>query len=116
MVFLLQKKMNSSCLVRKELKKIYGINSILANQICDQLGFQTNLQVGNLSVEQIDKLSRIVQYYYLTENELKKQVKGNFARFIQIGCYKGLRVTQHLPLRGQRTHTNAKSAKKLVRP
>ena len=53
---------------------------------------------------------------YLTENELKKQVKGNFERFIQIGCYKGLRVTQHLPLRGQRTHTNAKSAKKLVRP
>ena len=51
MVFLLQKKMNSSCLVRKELKKIYGINSFLANQICDQLGFQTNLQVGNLSVE-----------------------------------------------------------------
>ena len=53
---------------------------------------------------------------YQTENELKKQVKGNFERFIQIGCYKGLRVTHHLPLRGQRTHTNAKSAKKLVRP
>ena len=49
MVFLLQKKMNSSCLVRKELKKIYGINSFLANQICDQLGFQTNLQVGHLT-------------------------------------------------------------------
>ena len=64
MVFLLQKKMNSSCLVRKELKKIYGINSFLANQICDQLGFQTNLQVGNLSVEQIVEYAESVDKKY----------------------------------------------------
>lgn len=115
MVFLFQKKLTPTNLVRKELKKIYGIHAFLANQICDQLGFHTNLQVKDLSVDQIDKLSRILQYYYLTETDLKKQVQMNLQRFIQIGCYKGFRVTQHLPLRGQRTHTNAKTAKRILR-
>ena len=52
------------------MKKIYGINSFLANQICDQLGFHMNLTVGELSVDQTEKMGRILQYYYLTENEL----------------------------------------------
>ena len=115
MVFLFQKKLDPTNRIRKELKKIYGINSFLANQICDQLGFHMNLTVGELSVDQTEKLGRILQYYYLTENDLKKQIQGNFQRFIQIGCYKGFRVTQHLPLRGQRTHTNAKTAKRILR-
>ena len=115
MVFLFQKKLDPTNRIRKELKKIYGINSFLANQICDQLGFHMNLTVGELSVDQTEKLGRILQYYYLTENDLKKQIQGNFQRFIQIGCYKGFRVTQHLQLRGQRTHTNAKTAKRILR-
>lgn len=75
----------------------------------------TTVTVGALSLDQTEKLGRILQYYYLTEHDLKKQVQGNFQRFIQIGCYRGFRVTQRLPLRGQRTHTNAKTAKRILR-
>mgnify|MGYP001027060564 CR=1 len=115
MVFLFQRKLDPTNLVRRELKKIYGINTFLSNQICDQLGFHVGLTIGNLSLDQIEKLSRILQYYYLTEGDLKKQLQDNFQRFIQIGCYRGFRVTQRLPLRGQRTHTNARTAKRILK-
>jgi ribosomal protein S13 len=49
-----------------------GFNTFLSNQICDQLGFHVGLTIGNLSLDQIEKLSRILQYYYLTEGDLKK--------------------------------------------
>lgn len=113
MVFLFQKKLEPANLIRRELCKIYGIHSFLAHQVCDQLGFHNGLRVRDLSVDQTEKLGRILQYYYLTEAELKKETHQNFQRFIQIGCYKGFRVIQHLPLRGQRTHTNARTAKKI---
>jgi len=112
MVFLFQKKLEEKKLVRRELVKIYGLNSFLSNQICDQLGFHQNLRVCDLSLDQKDKLERIVTYYYVTESDLKKQVEKSFQRFLEIGCYKGFRVTQRLPVRGQRTRTNAKTAKK----
>jgi len=101
--------------LRRALRTIYGIGGFLADQICDQLGFPSGLTVGELSLEQKDRLGRILQYYYVTEAELRKQTADAWTRCIQIGCYRGIRVTQRLPLRGQRTHTNARTARKLVR-
>ena len=112
MVFILQQNLRSDKKVRTELTKIYGINFFLANQICDQLGLNSNLKIGDLSALQIDKMIRIVQHFHITGTELKRLLTQDIQRYISIGIYKGFRFNQGLPVRGQRTHTNAQNTRR----
>jgi len=112
MALILQQNLRTEGLIRYELKKVYGINSSLAHQICDHMGLSSRAKVGDLNLSQIEKLTRIVTQYYTTGSELQRLTFQDIQRFIQIGSYKGVRLSQGLPVRGQRTHTNARSARR----
>jgi len=112
MVYLLNKNFHSHEKVRKSLTKIFGVGPFVANQVCDQLGFHNKIMTKDLTPSQIDQMTRILTQYYYTGSELKRLYEQDLQRFIQIGCYKGFRCVEGLPLRGQRTHTNAKTCRK----
>lgn len=94
------------------LQQIYGIGPYLSFQICDQLGFSSNLKIEQLNRNQIEQLSLLVSQSYTTGSKLKRSIQQDMSRLISISCYRGFRYIQKLPVRGQRTHTNAKTARK----
>lgn len=112
MVFILQHNFRPDKKIRRELTYIYGVHSFLANQICDQLGLKASCRVSDLTSQQLEKLVHIVQHFHITGGDLKRLVSQDIQRYVQIGLYKGVRFTRGLPVRGQRTHTNAKSTRK----
>jgi small subunit ribosomal protein S13 len=99
--------------IRRAIQKIYGIGPHLANQICDQLGFSENFSMKNCTKTQLDQLSQLIHQSYITGSELQQLILKDKRRFITIGCYKGLRQINKLPVRGQRTKTNARTCRKL---
>nr|YP_001315132.1 ribosomal protein S13 [Chlorokybus atmophyticus]ABO15117.1 ribosomal protein S13 [Chlorokybus atmophyticus] len=98
--------------IRIALRQLFGIGPSLSNQICDQLGFSENTTVDQLSKSQIDRLTRLVNQQYFTGPELRRLISQDIKRFIRIGCYRGFRHNDALPLRGQRTHSNARTCRK----
>ena len=84
----------------------------LAHQIGDSLGFASTLKVQDLTAAQKEKLVRLVQRYYVTGSDLKRLVNQDIQRCVTIGSFKGFRFIQGLPVRGQRSHTNARSCRK----
>ena len=95
------------------LANIYGLGSTCSEKICKKLGFSKNYKIQNLTNEQIFQITKLIELeYILLTNELKKINSINLKKLITIKSYKGLRRLQGLPIRGQRTHTNAKTAKK----
>lgn len=98
------------------LQKIYGIGKKQSGLICKHLGFSYNLKTSNLSNDQILKLTKWIEKSQLVlTNELKKFQSLSLRILIDIKSYKGLRRLKGLPVRGQRTHTNGKTAKKIKR-
>lgn len=93
------------------LTYIFGIGKKLAEQICEQLGLDENMQAGDLSQQDIVRLNQTIQNDYTAEGDLRRQVQGNIKRLISINCYRGLRHRSKLPVRGQRTSTNARTRK-----
>ena len=94
------------------LKAIYGIGKAQAFLICKTLGVTKNFKVHDLSVEQINDLCKILNNSnQLFTNDLKKLHILTFKKLISIKTYKGLRRLKGFPIRGQRTHTNGKTAK-----
>lgn len=113
MVYILNTSLRDSKKIRQELREVVGIGKLKANQICDKLGLNPNLRVDQLSLTQTDSLVRLVNQNYYIGSELKKIIKDDIKRLVRIGCYRGFRHVQKLPVRGQRTHTNAKTVKRL---
>jgi small subunit ribosomal protein S13 len=99
--------------IRKGLVHIYGIGDCFANQICDQLGFYENMRFQDLTGSQREQLVRVITQYYFTGSELKRLLTQDIQRLNQIGCYAGFRHALHLPVRGQRTKTNARTVRAL---
>jgi len=97
--------------IRKALQQIFGIGPHLADQIADQLGMSENFRVMHCTKLQINQLSQLIHKSYFTEFELKQLVLKDKERFKLIGCYKGFRQIAKLPVRGQRTKTNAKTCR-----
>ena len=112
MVYILNKNLKDAQKIRMALQNIYGIGSSLSHQICDQLGFSQQTCVHHLTSFQIDQLIRVVHQYYFTGSELRRIILQDIKRLTDIGCYKGFRHALSLPVRGQRTKTNARSARK----
>jgi len=98
--------------IRVALTQIFGIGSNKANQICDQLGLSDIYKVNQCSKTQIDQIIKLLSQNHLIDSELVRIIQSDMKRKIFIGCYKGLRHNQGLPLRGQRTHTNAKTSRR----
>jgi small subunit ribosomal protein S13 len=93
------------------LTYIYGIGRTLSNQIIEKLGLDRNMRAQNLSDEDIARLNAILQAEYVVEGDLRRQVQNNIKRLIGINCYRGMRHRLGLPVRGQRTRTNARTRK-----
>lgn len=92
------------------LTYIYGIGNSMALKICKSASIEASAKVNTLSEEDLDKIRSIVGEQ-LVEGDLRREVSMNIKRLMDMGCYRGIRHRRGLPLRGQRTRTNARTRK-----
>lgn len=113
MIYLFESEIPENKSVLYAIQKIQGIGKSSARLICKNLGFLINLKVNNLSKEQISALvSEIESLNLILGSDLKKFKLLTLKRHLSTKSYRGLRKYQGLPVKGQRTHTNAKTARK----
>jgi small subunit ribosomal protein S13 len=93
------------------LTYLYGVGRPTAADLCKRLGFDPNLRARDLTEEQITELAAMLQTEFVVEGQLRRQVAAAIGRLRDIGCYRGLRHRRGLPVRGQRTRTNARTRK-----
>lgn len=93
------------------LTYIYGIGHSSAEKICEKAGVDQNIRVKDLSEDQSIAIRNIIENQYKVEGELRSEVGFNIKRLMDINCYRGRRHKSGLPVRGQRTHTNARTRK-----
>lgn len=93
------------------LRYIYGIGPNNAKVICEQLSIPADRRVNQLTDEEILRLRELIDRDYRVEGDLRREVAMNIKRLMDMACYRGLRHRKGLPVRGQRTHTNARTRK-----
>jgi small subunit ribosomal protein S13 len=93
------------------LRYIFGIGPKRATDILAATGINPDTRVRDLTDEEVSRLSTEVQSTYKVEGDLRREVTGNIKRLMDINCYRGIRHKRGLPVRGQRTHTNARTRK-----
>ena len=93
------------------LTYIYGIGRSLSKKILSEAEVGVEVRVKDLTEDQVNKLRRVIEGGYRVEGDLKRQVAMDIKRLMDIGCYRGLRHRRGLPVRGQRTSTNARTRK-----
>jgi small subunit ribosomal protein S13 len=93
------------------LTYIYGIGRAQSNKVIAEAGIDPNKRTNTLSEEEIAKIRDILEREYKVEGDLRKEISISIKRLMDIGCYRGLRHRRSLPVRGQRTRTNARTRK-----
>jgi small subunit ribosomal protein S13 len=93
------------------LTYIYGVGRTTAQQVCDQAEMSRDTRVRDLTEEEVAKLRGYIDQNLKVEGDLRREVAQNIKRKMEIGCYEGLRHRRGLPVRGQRTRTNARTRK-----
>jgi small subunit ribosomal protein S13 len=93
------------------LRYIHGIGPGNAKEICDKVGISTERRVSDLTENEVIQIRETIDRDYLVEGDLRREVAMNIKRLMDLGCYRGLRHRKGLPVRGQRTHTNARTRK-----
>jgi len=93
------------------LRYIYGIGPANSKVICDQMGIPPERRVNQLTDAEVSQIREIISRDYTVEGDLRREVAMNIKRLMDLGCYRGLRHRRKLPVRGQRTHTNARTRK-----
>jgi len=93
------------------LTYIYGVGRSLSKKILSEAEVGVEVRVKDLTEDQVSKLRRVIESGYRVEGDLKRQVAMDIKRLMDIGCYRGLRHRRGLPVRGQRTSTNARTRK-----
>ena len=91
------------------LQYIYGIGSSLSQRILAQTGINADTKTGDLTEDEVNRLRELIDHQYKVEGEIRKEVNLNIKRLIEIGSYRGIRHRHGLPVRGQRTRTNARA-------
>lgn len=91
------------------LRYIYGIGPTMSKKILEQTGINPDIRVKDLTDDEVNRIREAVDKGYTVEGELRKEVNFNIKRLIEIGSYRGLRHRRGLPVRGQRTKTNART-------
>ncbi len=99
----------SSKRIEIALTYIYGIGRATANEILRKADVNPDIKAKDLNETQINTIQSIIQKEYLTEGDLRRDVHANIRRLIEIGAYRGMRHRRNLPVRGQRTRTNART-------
>ena len=98
------------------LTYIHGIGRKTAKEICAKIGILSQRRVHDLSDAEVLRLREVIDRDYRVEGDLRREVAMNIKRLMDLGCYRGLRHRRGLPVRGQRTHTNARTRKGRARP
>ena len=93
------------------LRYIHGIGPHTAHKIITQLGIDSSRRVSDLTESEVIQIREIIDRDFLVEGDLRRDVAMNIKRLMDLGCYRGLRHRKNLPVRGQRTHTNARTRK-----
>jgi len=98
------------------LTYITGIGAHSAEQICESVGIERSRRVNELSDAEVLAIREHIDANYTVEGDLRREVQMNIKRLMDLGCYRGLRHRRNLPVRGQRTHTNARTRKGPAKP
>jgi small subunit ribosomal protein S13 len=98
------------------LRYIYGIGAAKAREICTKVGIPDAKRVNQLSDDEVLRIRETIDRDYEVEGDLRRQIAMNIKRLMDLGTYRGLRHRKGLPVRGQRTHTNARTRKGKARP
>ncbi len=93
------------------LTYLFGIGRTRAREIIGKLGFAANIKAGDLNEEQVQRINNLLENEYVVEGALRRQIQENIHRLIHIACYRGTRHKVGLPVRGQRTRSNARTRK-----
>ena len=93
------------------LQYIYGIGKKTAADICEKAGISADLRTKDLSEDDVRKIREAIEANFKVEGDLRRENTMNIKRLMDLGCYRGLRHRKGLPVRGQRTHTNARTRK-----
>ncbi len=93
------------------LRYIYGIGAKVAKDICNEAKIDENLRAEKLTEAQVAHIREIIDSKFRVEGDLRREIMGNIKLLKDLGSYKGVRHIKHLPCHGQRTHTNARTAK-----
>ncbi|TZE82744.1 30S ribosomal protein S13 [Calorimonas adulescens] len=93
------------------LTYIYGIGRSRAKEILNKAGVSPDIKIKDMTDEEVNRLRDIIEKEYKVEGELRREVAQNIKRLVDIGCYRGIRHRRGLPVRGQRTRTNARTRK-----
>ena len=93
------------------LQYIHGIGPRIAEDICEKVGLPAERRVSQLTDAEVLQIRETIDRDYLVEGDLRREVITNIKRLMDLGCYRGLRHRKGLPVRGQRTHTNARTRK-----
>jgi small subunit ribosomal protein S13 len=93
------------------LTYIYGIGPTIAQTLCDAVGIDPSTRVRDLTDEEVNRIRGWVDAQLKVEGDLRREVSQDIKRKMEIGCYQGIRHRRGLPVRGQRTHTNARTRK-----
>ena len=98
------------------LQYIHGIGEKYATDICARVGIPADRRVNQLTDAEVLQIREAIDRDYLVEGDLRREVSMNIKRLMDLGCYRGLRHRRSLPVRGQRTHTNARTRKGKSKP
>jgi small subunit ribosomal protein S13 len=93
------------------LTRIYGIGRATADKILEKAAVDTSIKTQDLTEAQVAAIRKVIDTGYKVEGDLRKEVSMHVKRLVDIGCYRGIRHRKNLPVRGQRTHTNARTRK-----
>jgi small subunit ribosomal protein S13 len=93
------------------LQYIHGIGSAKAKEIMEKVSIPEARRVSQLTDQEVLQLREVIDRDYIVEGDLRREVSMNIKRLMDLGCYRGLRHRRGLPVRGQRTHTNARTRK-----
>lgn len=97
--------------VRISLRYIFGIGKTAALEICEKVGIDPQIRANKLTEDQLSKIGSVLESDYTVEGQLRRQIQQNINRLKEIGSYRGYRHRRGLPVRGQRTKTNARTRK-----
>lgn len=98
------------------LRYIHGIGPAKAREITDKIGIEPHRRVADLTDAEVIQIRETVDSDHIVEGDLRREVSMNIKRLMDLGCYRGLRHRKRLPVRGQRTHTNARTRKGPAKP
>jgi small subunit ribosomal protein S13 len=93
------------------LQYIFGIGAHLAREILKEAGIEPGVRAKNLTEDEVTRIAGVIDRNHVVEGQLRRQVAQNVARLKEIGCYRGMRHRRGLPVRGQRTRSNARTRK-----